>query len=188
MPTFYEGGPVEILEFELTQKDYESAYLLQEKYQSPLNRPAVKTGLCITAAAVIISVFPYYLSKFSTVWAPVCGILIFLLLAVFFGYTQPKMTREWAAQVFQSNRLLPLKSTVLIYRDSVVYENEYEKFTEYWTDFSKCLEGDEYFVLTGGFHRPLLILEKNRMNEGQQQALSQHFANAFASRYHKVKG
>ena len=188
MPTFYEGRPIEILETELTRKDYESAYLLQEKYQSPFHRPAVKSGMCATAAVLIISALPYYLSRFSTIWAPVCGILIFVLLAVFFGNIQPRFIREWASQIFESNRLLSLKTTALIYRDSIICENEYEKFTEYWTDFSRCLEGDEYFVLSGGFHRQLLILDKKNMNEGQRQALSQHFANAFASRYHRVKG
>ena len=35
------------------------------------------------------------------------------------------------SEIYQSNRLLQLVNTVSVYRDSLIYENENEKFSQY---------------------------------------------------------
>ena len=185
MSTFYEGEPVQKLEQQLTQPDFETAFLSYEHSISPLHRPAVRAGICVTAAVLFGSMIPWYAARFATVWFPLCGILLTLALAVYFCREQPKAVRRWAGNLFRSNRMLSLPCSVAVYRDSVAVKNEYETLTLYWTDYGACLEIGQYVILSGGLSRNFLILKKQGLTGEQQAALSAHFRNTFAARYRR---
>ena len=188
MPTYYEGEPILTIKQSLKKEEFREAYLLQEKGFSPFHRPKVKAGICLTAALIIGSSLPFCSRWFSTIFAPVCGILTCLFLACFFVFIQPNFMRNWAEKVFESNRFLKLETSISIYRDSAVMENEWERFTEYWVHFEKCLESDRLYVLIGGINKSLLVLSKAEMTDFQRQQLTAHFKNTFATRYRKVAG
>lgn len=187
MPTFYEGEPLLILEQQLDGSDYRRAYLLNEHNLSAFRRPAVKGGFCLTAAAVIASAIPWYAYNYGAPWVPVSAIVLMLVLSVFFFREQPLIIGNWADKVFRSNSMLSQPTKVIIYRDSIVCENDYEKDREYWTDFSHCFESRDYFILSGGIARELLVLKKELLSDMEKQQLSVHFVNTFAAKYRLVK-
>jgi hypothetical protein len=185
MPTFYEGKPIEIIEQSVSSAEWASAYYTAQSSYSLIHRKEIKAGACITAALLIGSIIPSYHYRFSTVWGPACGIFITLALSAVFYFVQPNEIRQWAEKLYRSNAILALPEKITVYRDSVVIENEREQFLEYWTDFAKCIETKDAFVITGGLERSLLTIQKRGMTQEQQSRLSAHFADAFASRYQR---
>ena len=186
MPTFYEGKPIEVVEQNISAADYASAYYWVQSSFSLMHKREIKAGICLTLAVITGSIIPGYLARFSTFWGPVCVILILLGVAVVFFFVQPNDIKNWAAELYRSNSLLELPQKIDIYRDSVIMQNEREKFTQYWTDFSGCVETKDAFVIHGGRERNLLIVKKYGLSEEQKSKLSAHFADTFASRYQKI--
>jgi hypothetical protein len=185
MPSFYEGNPIEILAQDVSAKDYAAAYYAAQDSFSPMHKKEVKAGLCLSAAAVIASFIPLYRAHFASFWVPACGIMLALLVGILFYFVQPADIKKWAVEVYTSNALLALPEKVSIYRDSVIIENAHEQLMEYWTDFDKCIESKAAFVVFGGRERNLLIIKKQGLTEQQNNKISAHFADAFASRYQK---
>ena len=186
MPTFYEGKPIEVIEQAVSADEWASAYYTAQASISLMHRREVKAGICITAALLVGSIIPVYHSKFSTAWAPACVIVILLALSLVFYFIQPNEIKRWAAELYRTNALLALPEKITILRDSVTIENEHEQFLEYWTDFSKCIETKNAYVITGGRERNLLTVQKRGLTEEQKNKISAHFADAFASRYQKI--
>lgn len=187
MPTFYESDPIEKLSVTINSKDFQNAYILAEQFISPLHHREVKAGFCLTIAALIGSSIPCYAIHYASYWIPIGAIAVMLALAVFFYVQQPRIIKKWAAQVYDSNRLLGFTNTIIFYRDCVTIENEYEKILEYWTDFDKCLENPNYYVLTSGVNRSMFVIKKQDLSAEQLAAVSVHLENTFANRYHKYK-
>lgn len=185
MATYYEGGPIAVIEQTLTGGEYASGYRASGALLSSFHRRGVKAGLCLSAAVLIGSFIPLYRAKFTTFFAPACGIVLCAVFAALFYFYQPRETERWAADLFRSNALLSLPQKISVYRDSVVIESERERILEYWTDFSGCLENERAFVLTGGRERNLLLIEKNGLSPEQEKVLSEHFSSVFARRYMK---
>ncbi|MBE6821709.1 MAG: YcxB family protein [Ruminococcaceae bacterium] len=185
MPTFYEGEPMEALEQTIRAEDYASAFYAAVSTASLWNRREIKAGICATLAVFCASIIPVYRMKFSTFFGPICGILAFLGLAAVFFFLQPADIKNGAKRAFESNQLLALPQKVRIYRDSIVVESERECFTEYWTDFARCVEIPGLVALVGGRERFLLIVKKDGLDAAHREMLSAFFADAFASRYQK---
>ena len=186
MPTYYEGNPVIKIKQVLKRSEFTEFYLVRESFLSPLHHPKVKAGICLTGAMILGSLILWNFRRFSTVWTLSCGILAFLLLGIFFLFVQPNIIGRWAEKVFDSNQLLKLETTISVYRDSVLIENEFESYIEYWIDFERCLETDQLYLLIGGFNRSFLIVSKEEMDKSQRELLSTHFSNVFCQRYRKV--
>lgn len=187
MPTFYESEPIEKITITLNSSDYQNAYLFAEQNISPMHRRSVKTVLCINIAILIASFIPFYANHYSSYWIPICAVFLMLVAAGFFFLEQPRIIKKWAAQIFESNQFLRLSNQMILYRDCIVIENEYEKISEYWTDFDKCLENSGYFVLTGGINRYMLVIKKQDMSKEQICTVSTHMENTFARHYYKFK-
>lgn len=185
MATYYEGGPIAVLEQTLTEREYAQGYRASGVLLSSFHRRGVKAGLCLSAAVLIGSFVPLYRVKFTTFFAPGCFIVLCLVFAALLYFYQPRETERWAAELFRSNALLSLPQKISVYRDSVVMESERERIVEYWTDFSGCLENEQAFVLTGGRERNLMILEKKGLSPEQVKLLSEHFSSVFTRRYMK---
>ncbi|HEX3025989.1 MAG TPA: YcxB family protein [Clostridia bacterium] len=185
MPTFYEGNPIETVEQIISEQDYADAYYAAHSSSALLHRRDVQAGICLSLAVLCASVIPLYRARFSTFWGPVCGILAFLALAAVFFFLKPQDTKNWARRLYRSNALMALPQKVTVYRDSIVLENGRERFSEYWTDFSGCVETKDAFILTGGRERLLLLIKKKGLSPERQNMLSAHFADAFAYRFRK---
>ena len=185
MATYYEGSPIEVVEQTMSEQEYAREYRAAGEILSPFRRRGVKAGLCLSAALIIASVIPFYRTKFSTVFVPVCGVVLCIAFAALFYFYQPAEIERWAAELFRSNALLSLPQKISIYRDSVVVKSERERILEYWTDFAGCLEKKNAFVLAGGRERPLLIIKKQGLSPEQIRRLSEHFSETFALRYRK---
>lgn len=186
MPTFYEGSPIEAVEQTVSAADYASAYYWVQSSFSLLHRREVRAGICLTLAVIVGSMIPLYSSRFLTLWGPFCAIIILLASAANFFFVQPITIRNWAEELYDSNALLALPQKITVYRDSVIAENGREQFSQYWTDFSGCVETKEAFVIHGSSERNLLILKKDGLSPEQKSRLSAHFADTFASRYQKI--
>jgi len=187
MPTFYESNPIEKLSVTLNSDDFQNSYNLVEQNISPIHHREVKAGFCLTLAVLIGSSIPCYAIHYASYWIPIGAIIVMLAAAVFFYAEQPRIIKKWATQVFESNQLLNLKNEIVLYRDCMVIENEYEKLSEYWTDFDKCLENSGYFVLTSGTNRSMVVIKKQDLSKEQLDRVSVHLQNFFAYRYHKAK-
>lgn len=186
MPSFYEGEAIAVLEQTVSEDEYAAAYYAAQSSASLWNRREIRAALCVTLAVVCASAIPVYRTRFSTLFGPVGGILLFLALAAVFFFVQPGVIIDQAKRSYSSNRLLALPQKVSVYRDSIVAVSEKERFTEYWTDFSRCLETKTAFVLIGGRERALMTVQKEGLDGKLQEQLSGHFSGAFASRYQKI--
>ena len=186
MPTFYEGEPLAVFSFTISEQDYEEAYYLQQNFRSAMHRKETKVAICLTAALLFAALIPYFYRKFGSFWIPAIGIILSIWIGIFFLILQPKAFRRMGSEIYQSNRLLQLVNTVSVYRDSLIYENENEKFSQYWTDFEQCLETEIMFFFVGG-ERNLLILKKDGLSLEDQKRLSEHFQSIFVSKYRQAK-
>ncbi len=186
MPTFYEGKPIETVEQTVAAEDYASAFYSVQSSLSLMHKREVKAGICVSLAIIIGSMIPLYYSRFFSLLGPICTIIIFLACAANFFFVQPNTIKNWAAELYGSNALLAMPQKITVYRDSVVLANECETFTLYWTDFYRCIETRDAFVMNGGRERDLLILKKSGLSEEQKHRLSAHFFDTFASHYQKI--
>lgn len=185
MPNFYEGKPVAVLEQSLTAAEYGKAYYAAQSTVSLFHRKEVSSGVCLTvtvAAGALIPLFYRVPGLLSTLIA-VCAVGLGFAALLFF--VQPNDTRSWGGALYRSNALLELPQEISVYRDSVVVKSERETLREYWTDFSRCVETEDAFILVGGWERWLLTLKKDGLSPEEKEALSAHFRDAFARRYQR---
>lgn len=176
-------APVMVLEQQLSAEDYAHAALLYENTLFPFRRYWVRAGVCICVAVLVASAIPWYLSQFATAFVPACAILFFLALALYFWREQPRRRLHGAVLQFCSSNLLRLPGKISVYQNGIVLENDAETLSEFWTDFSGCIEGHAYYVLWGGISRPLLILKKSALPPEQAEQLGAHLKNTFAGRW-----
>lgn len=186
MPTFYEGKPIAVLEQSLSAADYASAFYAAQSTISLLRRKEVSSGICLTVSVISGALIPlfYRVPGLLGVLITVCAVGLVFAGVLFF--VQPNDLRSWAKELYRSNALLALPQTVTVYRDSIAVKSEVETFQEYWTDFSRCVETKEVFVLVGGRERWVLAVKKEGLEESVKETLSAHFQDAFARRYQKL--
>lgn len=187
MKVFQKGEPVERFGQKLESAEFTRAWLQNEQSLSPLHHPQVRAGLCLTAAALLASMLPWYAARYATILVPVCGVVLMLTLTFYFFREQPKILKKWAENVFQSNRLLSLAAQIAVYRDGLTAESERETLAAYWTDFARCLETPEFFILSGAPDRALLVLKKRELDAPRRAALSAFFADTFAGKYRQIR-
>lgn len=185
MPTFYEGKPIAVVEQSLSAADYASAYYAAQSTISRLRKKEVSAGICVTLAVASGALIPLFYRIPGVLGGLIAACVAFLGFAALLFFVQPNDIRSWAGELYRSNRLLALPQTVSIYRDSIIAKNERETFQEYWTDFSRCVETKDAFVLVGGRERWLLAVKKDGMDRTVKETLSAHFHDAFAWRYQK---
>ena len=186
MATFYEGNPILTFSFTVEEAEYASAYLFKQQYRSFFHRKEWKGGLCVTAAVCFAAMIPSFQVRYGSFWFPAAAMCFCFLMGAYFFFLQPEGLRKFGAEIYRSNLFLRGTHTVSVYRDSMVYKTEREVFSQYWTDFDRCIETEDQILLIGGV-RDLMILKKDGISGEQQKQLSAHFASAFASRYRVVK-
>jgi len=186
MPTFYDSEPILKTAFTLQKEDFGEAYYLNKNCRTFFSRHEVKTGLCFTCAMIIAAFTPHYTRVYASAWVPIAAIILAVFGMGYFFTVQPQRQKKRGELLFDSNRLLSKENSCLIYRDSLVYENEYEKYTHFWTDFERCTENDRLIVLSGG-ERALLVIKKENLSPEKKAMLSNHLSETFAVKYRKAK-
>ena len=186
MPTFYEGEPIATFTFQVEESDFQEALFLELNFRSNMHRQEVKVGICATLAIFFAAMIPIFYGRFRSFWMPMIAVGFVVILGLFFLFWQPKSFRQLGAEFYRSNQLLSKKQTASVYRDSLIYQNDCETITQYWTDFDRCIENKSGLLLVGGEHR-LLILKTDVLSEEKQKQISEHMQAVFASKYHRVK-
>ena len=98
----------------------------------------------------------------------------------------PKLEEAGLAREYATDRLLLLKATVSLYRDTFTVVNKYQTFEENWVEYTRCFENRDYIVAVGGKNYPLLVMKKEQMTQEQREKASRCVENYFAGRYKKV--
>lgn len=186
MHGFYEGEAAVTAEFTLSPEDYAKARLLAERQLKPVTRPWVRAGMLITASLLFLAILPYYSVRYGSIWLPLALFLLFLASAVWAGLRLPKLEEAGLAREYATDRLLLLKATVSLYRDTFTVVNKYQTFEENWVEYTRCFENRDYIVAVGGKNYPLLVMKKDQMTQEQREKASRCVENYFAGRYKKV--
>jgi hypothetical protein len=170
----------------LTEKDYCTAYCAVKRFAFPRQRRSIRAGICLTAAALAASTIPACLNFYRTAVPSAVITAAAVILAALIWFLQPAVDSRRAAAVFRSCPLMAQPCRVTVTRDHAVVQSKYENYTEYWTDFSVCVETPELFAAACGRQRDMLILKKQDLAPEQAAAISRCLAGAFALRYYKT--
>ena len=186
MPTFYEGAPILEATFKIEKDLYVESLYKVETNKNFFAKKEIKAGICIATALLFAVNIPNYLRNYGNFIVPVIIILACFLCAWFFASIQPSEIRKLYEKKYETNKLLSLSQKVTLYRDSMIYENEFEKFSLYYTDFDLCFEDDKVIVLCGA-KRDFLLINKESLTNAEKEKTSESLKNAFAAKYKRVK-
>lgn len=187
MPTYYEGAPIASFENTVSEKDYVRAWEIFEMRRGTLRGREIKCFFSLSAAVLCAVQSVAYRSNFFTAAVLCVLIAVFLLLFFYFLFLKPRSVRNYAGEVFRSQKTLALSEKIEIYRDSFRLQNEYETLCGYWTDFSECVETPGLLVLLKGTDRILLVIDKEQRSEEEKRLLSEHFSSVYARGYRLLK-
>ena len=181
MPKQYDE-PV-FLKQTLTPEDYTEAFAQVAFFASPMRRRSVRALICVTAAAVAASFLPLC-SGHKTACAVAAAVAaVFVVAAVAVWFLQPVLEKRRAEQWFRSCPLAALPSEITLTGQSAVIVTSCERLTEYWTDFSICVETDRLIAAAGGGERFLLVLKKDGLPPEEAKKLSGLMRYVFDGRW-----
>ena len=143
----------------LTEQDYDKATAAVRYFSAPMRRRSIRASICLTAAALAAAFIPVCGKNLTARNAVVAAAILFAAAAVAIWLIQPAAEKNSAGKWFRSCPLAALPETVTISRDRAVIQNECERTTEYWTDFTLCIEMDSLIVAAGGQERFLLVMK-----------------------------
>ena len=186
MPTFYEGPPIAEFSFSISQEEFIKAYYQFNNNKSFFSRKEVRGGIFISLILLTLCTIPHFIKKFGTFFFSSIFIFLFVFLFYFSVFVQPAEIKKDAKKIYETNGFLKLENTVVLYRDTLIYKNQYEEFSQYLTDFSFCMESSEYFIFKGG-ERDLLIVKKENLDEKTIALISENLYSFFTSNYIKIK-
>lgn len=170
-----------------SHEDYIKAFVRWENNLSIWHRRELSSFLMLGIAVILTAGIPIYRLWSVTFFIPGLLILLALMGSFYFWKLKPKEIEQWGQSTFQENALLGLSTQYFFYFEGVFFQNDYEEVREYWSDFEKCVEDDQYFILSGGMERGLLILCKKEMTKQEFIKVRQCLRQAFGPRYFKNK-
>ena len=186
MPTFYEGAPILETSFKIDKDLYIESLYKEEISKSILKRKEFKASFFIFLALLFGINIPNFQRNYGDFIFPIVLMIVCVIFAWFFIYLQPNEIKKLYLKKFETNKFLSLTQKVTLYRDSMIYENEFEKFSLYYTDFDSCFEDDKVVVLIGA-KRDFLLINKENLNEAEKVKMSEALKNTFAVKYKRVK-
>lgn len=176
------------MEQTLDEKDYVAAEAVLKYFSNPMSRRSVHAAMCLTGAVIAASLVHAFQSTFSSlVWIPILLFTVFSAAAVLVWFLQPKSEARCVRHWFRSCPLAALPTEIAIFHDRVTMESKCETITEYWTDFSICVETDDFIAAAGGRERFLFAVKKNELSEDTKKQLSALFYSAFEGRWYRLK-
>lgn len=165
-------------------------YNLEKNYGS-----LKKQNFIVTLFSLLLLVFLFFLylifiekyeKTFSTVWAPLCGILFSIAFLYYYIIFIPNLTKKQAENVFDSNKFFKLPFKVSLFEDFLVYENKFEHLTSYWTEILFCVETNDDFIIKSTTNM-ILILEKSELSDQEIENTRDFLKNKLVNRYIKWK-
>lgn len=170
----------------VTAEDYAEASAAVAFFAAPMKRRTVRTLICVTAAAVAASFLPLCAGRVTARNAVAVLAVLCVAAGVAVWFLQPVFEKRRAVRWFRSCPLAALPAEVTLTRESAVTVTECERLTEYWTDFSVCVETDRIIAAAGGRERFLLVLKKDGLEPEQKEKLSGLMHYVFDGRWGRV--
>ncbi len=171
----------------LTERDYGEAAAAARYFAVPLRRRSIRAALCLTAAALAGAAVPICGENRRARAAVVCAAAVFAAAALAVLLLQPVIEKNRTKKWFRSCPLAALPETVTVTRSCAVVESKCERTTEYWTDFTLCVETDGFIAAAGGRERFFLILKKTGLPQKEAERLSTIMRYAFDGRWYRKK-
>ncbi len=168
----------------LTEQDFIEAAKAVSYFAHPMSRRSIRMAMCFTGA-VIMTALTFVCGK-KWLWLPVTIAAIFLLSAIIIWFFQPEREKKHTQKWLSSCPLAVLPTGVIVFRDRVVLKSNCETITEYFTDFSLCVETEHLIAAAGGPERFLLIVKKDGMSAEKSERLSGLFRYAFGGRWYRM--
>lgn len=186
--TKQEHPPAVETEQTLTAEDFIEAAAAAEYFAHPMRRRSVRAAVCLTAAAISASLVSACGRHPELRPLPIWAAAILLLLAAVFFFGQPKARARRVLAWLGTCPLAGLPAKVAVRADCVALESRCEKMTEYFTDFSLCVETDRLVAAVGGRERNLLVVKKEGLPPERAKALSGLFRYGFDGRWYRLSG
>ena len=177
-----------ILSFQnqVKERDFRQAWILWEKTSGSLRRRWLKVLVALLLLAAIFFFLPGYRARYATSLVPVCLIALLIAFIIFQVYVKLRMAEDEADRIFGSNRLLGQPEDIVATRDGFTIKSGYESVQGYWAEAAQCLEAEDFFAVTGGPERPLLILCKRDIPQDRLEEFSGKMKSIFAARYRRM--
>ena len=170
----------------LTERDYAEATAAVRFFAAPMRRRSIRAAACLTAAALAAACLP--LAKKSQSVQAVIAVVAALgaAAAVLVFFLQPVWEKRDAGKWFRSCSPAALPGTATVFPDRGVMKNGCERMTEYWTDFSVCVETDRLIAAAGGRERFLFVVKKEGLPPEEAERLSALMRYAFDGRWYRT--
>lgn len=170
----------------LSEQDYGLATAAVRYFAAPMRRRSMRAAVCLTVAALAAAFLPICQKNPNAHTAMVVVVILFALAAAAICLFQPIAERKSAAGWFHSCPLAALPETVTVSSDCAVVENECERMTEYWTDFTLCIETERLIAAAGGQERYLFVVKKDGLQKEEAERLSNLMRYAFDGRWYRL--
>ena len=170
----------------LTERDYAEATAAVKYFGAPMKRRSIRAAVLLTVAVIAAAFLPISRENRSAtgaIWALV--ILCAAAAAAVWAFQPPKERRD-AARWLRSCPLAALPQTATVSPDRAVVENECERMTEYWTEFSVCVETERLIAAAGGQERSLFVVKKEGLPQDEAERLSELMRYAFDGRWYRM--
>lgn len=168
-------------------EDYARAAVFAEQELTPTGKPFVRAVLCAAGAAISASTAPLSLREYGTMWIPLLFMAAFAAAGLWLFFGEPQRRYRERLALFATAPVFSLGTAVSFYRDFLLLTNECEELLVYWTEFSSCLENDEFAVLSGFSERRLVLLKKETLSPADRERFSAFLENTFASSYRSIR-
>ena len=177
--------PVSVTQ-KLTEQDYGEAVAAVKYFAAPMRRRSIRAAVCLTVAALTAASIPLCGKNLSAKVILIAVAIIGIAVALVIWLVQPEAEKKSAVKWFRSCPLAALQQTTVVSHDHAVVENECERMTEYWTNFSICVETEELIVAAGGQERFLLLVKKSGLPPKEAERLSRLMRYAFDGRWYRM--
>lgn len=170
----------------LTEQDFTEACASVKYVSAPMRRRSVRAAICVTAAAVAASFLPLCAKHLPARNAAAAAAILCAAAGVAVWFLQPVFEKRREGQWFRSCPLAALPAEVTLTREGAVTVTECERMTEYWTDFTVCVETDRLIAAAGGRERFLLVLKKDGLPPEEAEKLSGLMRYVFDGRWYRL--
>ena len=173
------------MNFRIEKEEYAEAFRAVSSRKNLLGRREVRGGILLSLILITVFTIPASIGKYGTFYTQAILIAVFLLLFYLLVFWDADQERKTAERDYETNALLKLENSVSLYRDSLVYQNAYETYSHYLSDFSLCVETENMFVFAGG-ERDLLIVKKEGAEAEALIRAGENLRDFYTARYFRV--
>jgi hypothetical protein len=170
----------------LAERDYAEATAAVRYFAAPMRRRSIRAAVLLTVAAIAAASLPACAGHSSARNVILAVAIFFTAAAASVWFLQPGKEKRDAGRWFHSCPPAALPQTATVFSDHVVVESECEHITEYWTDFSVCVETERLIAAAGGRQRFLFLVKKEGLPPEEAEHLSNLMRYAFDGRWYRM--